>query len=289
METTITIKEMEFVIKDFLKENYNITKMPKFCFNGRLGRRTVGQYWATGKKANTIELAKKFEDIEGAIGTLLHEVVHYALHILKREWHDGEFEFEKELVKFDLPTNYRRDYFRRKFNVLYGEMQTKYFEKEVVEYYTDIILAERGEEVPKRVDENVVMLPIPSRVKAAEKAAAAAKTKEQEKPKAKVKLEKTKISKTLHEIKKANYAKGSKEWKMLTEIINNIRKTPTQNTKRLLGLYEIFLYNYICSRNKGTFDMRNKGFEDVILLINSKVNDKYTNDWIAEFKGMGVL
>lgn len=272
METTITFNEMEFIIKDFLNKNYNIIKMPKFEFNGRLGKRTMGQYWATGIKANTIQIAKKFYDIEDAVGTLLHEVVHYALHTLERDWHDGEYEFEKELIKYNLPTNYRRDYFARKFKMTYGELQSVHFVVDAVEYYANIIKDQRANQQPVEVE--------------VEQKVANVKVKEG------VKLEKTKISTMLHEFKMDNLIKGTNEYELLTSVVDAIDNTPAKNKEAITKIYEDFLNTYIEDRfkeEKNVYDLVGKGLNDVLVLMNTKVDNDDINGIITGFRLQGQL
>lgn len=266
--TTITFNEMGMIIKDFLHNTYSINEMPKYCFNGRLGKRTMGQYWYAGQKENTIEIAKKFNDIESAIGTLLHEVVHYAFHKLGKKWHDGGFEFEKELIKFELPTNYRRSYFLKKFNITYGELQCEHFVKDMVEYYANIIKEQRKN--PQTTIVEKVANKKPSIV-----------------VKDGVKLEKTKISTMLHEFKMDNLIKGTDEYKLFTTIVDDIDNTPAKEKEVIINIYETFLKAYINDRH--TYGIVNQGLHDVILLINSKVCNKYINDTISGFAQEGQL
>lgn len=264
MKTTITFNEMKFIIKDFLNKNYNVIKMPKFEFNGRLGKSTMGQYWHSGIKANTIQMAKIFDDIEEAVGTLLHEVVHYALHIQKRNWDDGEYEFEKELIKYNLPTNYSRGYFTRKFKMTYDELQRVHFVTDAVEYYANIIKEQRVSQQPVE----------PKVEPKAKQKVANIKVKEG------VKLEKTKISKMLHKFKMSNLVKGTNEYKLLTSVVKAINNTPAKNKEAIVKIYKDFLSVYIEDRFKGeenVYNLVGRGLNDVLVLINTKIDDDDDN------------
>ena len=48
------------------------------------------------------------DDFSLVVPTLSHELVHYALFKLGKGYHDGEEDFEKELERLNLPSNYHR-------------------------------------------------------------------------------------------------------------------------------------------------------------------------------------
>ena len=49
-----------------------------------------------------------YDDFSLVVPTLSHELVHYALFRLGKGYHDGEDDFEKELERLKLPSNYHR-------------------------------------------------------------------------------------------------------------------------------------------------------------------------------------
>lgn len=270
METTIRREEVDFIIKDFLVKQYKIMDMPDFKFNGRLGRRTLGQYFHSGIHAGTIEIAKNFRTLERAISTLLHEAVHYALHLLDRDFHDGEYEFEKELIKYDLPTNYGKDFFVRKFKESRIQLRGKYLVKDMVTYYADIINEKREQEQGIKKIEKVANI----------------KVKEG------VKLEKTKISIMLHDFKMNNLIKGTNEYKLLTSVVDAIDNTPAKNKEGIVKIYEDFLNTYIEDRfkdDKNIYNLVGKGLNDVLVLMNTKIDNDDISGIITGLRLQGQL
>ena len=223
--TTLTINEIKMITKDFLKEVYNIDKMPVIALNGRLGKRTLGQYFYGGAKKGTIEIAKNLREVERAVGVVLHEAVHYALHITKKDFGDGELEFEKNLAKYNLPTNYGNTYFERKFGVSLKSFKGRYFVKDMIKHYAEMIKANRN--------------PIVKEI-------AIAKV-DKVQPTNNIKLEKTKISSLLHEYKMSVVPKNDPRYKFLTSIVDAIDNTKAKEKDVIIGIYKEFLNTF----NKG--------------------------------------
>lgn len=247
--TTITLEEMKMIAKGFLSEAYRIAKMPNLVLNGRLGRATTGQYFYNGAKKHTIEIAKRFDDVEEAVGTLLHELIHYALHINGSNFDDGSIEFELNLAKYNAPSNYGFSFFKRNFGLSAREFCDKiYLEKDMLERYTNMILE-------KREFEN--------------KSLSVASKKSKEDVLKNIKLEKTKISTLLHEYKMSYVSKNDEAYKILTNTVNAIDNTRAKDKEAIIKIYKEFLDVYY---NTEMFKP-DKALLGIIVLINEKVGN----------------
>lgn len=222
-KTTLTLSEIKMITKDFLKKVYNIDEMPVMALNGRLGKRTLGQYFFRGDKKGTIEIAKNLREVERAVGVVLHEAVHYALHITKKDFGDGELEFEKNLAKYNLPTNYGNTYFVKNFGSTLKSFKEGYFVKDMIKHYTEMIKTSRNPIVEVAV------------------------AKVDKMPTNNIKLEKTKISSLLHEYKMELIPKNDPRHKFITSIVDAIDNTKAKERDVIIGIYKEFLNTF----NKG--------------------------------------
>lgn len=98
-------QEIEAYAKRFLKEAYNMELTIPIVINGRLSA-TLGRYGTKGSRGNEkpvrIEISKKYltyGSLEDIKGTIRHELIHHALHLLGKPFDDGHPEFEAELIK----------------------------------------------------------------------------------------------------------------------------------------------------------------------------------------------
>lgn len=178
--TTLNIQEMKIISKDFLKKVYDIeleeTNL-EIKLNGRLGRRTLGRF----KHNSTLRLIEmcsdiksfdydsKYNNLQSNISTLLHELVHFSLHHLKKKYRDGQTDFELELIKYNINSNYNKDMLFKKFEHLLNVEEYKTFTSQftkyeksksnIIEDYEKMILKlreEQSEEVYERISANVV-------------------------------------------------------------------------------------------------------------------------------------
>src|SRR5690625_1649013 len=86
-ETTVTIQELEEFSIDFLASNYDLAFTIPIKRNNRLTR-ALGRYrhYLSGNPIN-IELSGRLLDYgtkETILDTLKHELIHHALHMLKK-------------------------------------------------------------------------------------------------------------------------------------------------------------------------------------------------------------
>lgn len=95
--------------KEFLDEAYGMELVIPIELNGRLTR-TLGRFHFNKRGSNRVpvklDFAKKlleFGTIEDIKGVIRHELIHYAMFVAGRPFHDGEEEFEAELVKYNAP------------------------------------------------------------------------------------------------------------------------------------------------------------------------------------------
>lgn len=247
--TTLTLKEIKMIIKDFLIKAYDINEMPMVTLNGRLGRRTLGQYFYAGNKKGTIEIAKNLKEVEKAVGVVLHEAVHYALHKMKGDFKDGTLAFESNLAKYNLPTNYRSEFFERRFGASLRSFKEEYFVEDMIKHYSKMILKERNPQYDELMVANEVVNPAKEVVN--------------------VKLEKTRISSLLHEYKMSVVPKNDKRYGVLTNTVDAIDNTRAKDKDTIIQIYKDFLNAYY-NDDIFTPDPRISG---IVILINTKVGN----------------
>lgn len=103
----MNIKHYELVAEanTFLQDNYELKLEVPIVFNTRLKRalgRMVFNKSMNGNKPIKIEMSTDFimnHPKDHIIDVLKHELVHYALCVLKKPFSDGDFYFEKELKR----------------------------------------------------------------------------------------------------------------------------------------------------------------------------------------------
>ena len=265
----ITYNEAMYILNDFLEKAYRITKLPQFTFNYGLGEDVMGRYFG-GKEQQRIELRKEFDTLRRGIDTLLHEAVHYALHTLGKEWNDGDRDFELELVRYGLSSNYSDKVVS---NIIgFGNVDDTFFyynEGNMPRYYYDKVMEQR------EIDSQNELL------------IACSKPNNND---AKVKMEKTKVVKLLHELKNQHFDPKSKEYLHITIRESKIKRIPAKNVDALIEAYEDFLGIYV---NSGLCDnslnLCGRGLDEVVLLMNSKVKNAYLNQKIKEWEKYDVL
>lgn len=96
--------------EEYLEETYNLPLTIPIKIDGRL-KRSLGAFHAVRNKATgvgrpkMIKLSKNLIEhypIKQVMDTLLHELTHYALFMLKKPYRDGEVYFENELHKYGI-------------------------------------------------------------------------------------------------------------------------------------------------------------------------------------------
>lgn len=113
-----SVKELQEVANDFLKENFNLTLDIPIRVSNRMTR-TMGRFVRTQNRI-TKEITPKEIVISGnvikyystheLIDTLKHECVHYALYTLGKPFADGEAYFENTLNKLSVSSTMTTQY-----------------------------------------------------------------------------------------------------------------------------------------------------------------------------------
>lgn len=109
---SMTINEMVKFSNEWLKDNYNLELDVPIEINNRLSS-ALGKIkfrkTRDGVIPTRIEMNGNFvrgNTVDEILMTLKHELVHYALIMLKKPFRDGQEYFESELLKHHLPSNY---------------------------------------------------------------------------------------------------------------------------------------------------------------------------------------
>lgn len=110
-------KELETYANKFLEKNYNTSLTVPIKISGRLtstGGYFKGRIEKGIRKPMEIQMSERFmagalhdgqEGLEAILDTLKHELVHYVLFKLGKEFRDGDSEFESELARLDIGTS----------------------------------------------------------------------------------------------------------------------------------------------------------------------------------------
>ena len=110
-------KELEAYANKFLEENYNVSLTVPIKISGRLtsaGGYFKGRIEGGVRRPLEIHISERFiasalhdgqEGLEAILDTLKHELVHYALFKLDRDFRDGDHDFESELAKLNIGTS----------------------------------------------------------------------------------------------------------------------------------------------------------------------------------------
>lgn len=109
--TQLTIAELTVIARQFLRDEYGIALEIPIRRNNRL-RTTYGTFTHNYKKSECIELSGKlfdYADVSVIIDVLKHECIHYALFELGRDYKDGRSDFEGELKRLNVRSNYDKD------------------------------------------------------------------------------------------------------------------------------------------------------------------------------------
>lgn len=97
-----TQNSLEDMCREFLIKEYGVSLTIPVKINNRLSR-TLGRFViSAGGINNRIEFAGrllKYGTDKQVISVLKHECIHYALYELKRDFKDGQKDFENELIK----------------------------------------------------------------------------------------------------------------------------------------------------------------------------------------------
>ena len=110
-------KELEAYSRMFLEKNYNESLTIPIKISGRLT--SAGGYFKARiqkgiRKPMEIQMSERFiasalhdgqEGLEAILDTLKHELVHYVLFKLGKEFRDGDYEFESELERLNIGTS----------------------------------------------------------------------------------------------------------------------------------------------------------------------------------------
>ena len=110
-------KDLEAYANEFLEKNYNTNLSIPIKISGRLtssGGYFHGRIEKGVRKPMDIQMSERFiasalhdgqEGLEAILDTLKHELVHYVLFKLGKEFSDGDYEFESELARLDIGTS----------------------------------------------------------------------------------------------------------------------------------------------------------------------------------------
>lgn len=96
--------ELRKQANEFLKENYSLELKVPIVINNRL-KSTIGCVTFIQAQPEKIELAgilMQYGSKEFILDVLKHELVHYALFILEKPYHDGQVYFEDELRRLGI-------------------------------------------------------------------------------------------------------------------------------------------------------------------------------------------
>ena len=107
-------KELEAYASKFLEKNYNTNLTVPIKISGRLtsaGGIFRARIMGGAREPLEIHISERFmagalhdgqEGLEAILDTLKHELVHYALFKLGRDFRDGDHDFENELAKLNI-------------------------------------------------------------------------------------------------------------------------------------------------------------------------------------------
>lgn len=111
---TMDIKKYQKWADDFLMKNFQMGLKIPIKWNGRL-KNSYGRFHSLGYPHQFplfIDLNSDFfasneisNTIENNYGVLGHELVHYALCSLGKEFYDGSYTFENKLIELNLPSS----------------------------------------------------------------------------------------------------------------------------------------------------------------------------------------
>jgi len=111
---TIKLETLEDVANAFLQKEYGLTLDIPIIRNNRY-RRTMGAFVREYDETTNGYIPSKIEiagwvlercHVDAVIDTLKHECVHYALYTLGIPHSDGQAEFEAELKRLGITSNY---------------------------------------------------------------------------------------------------------------------------------------------------------------------------------------
>lgn len=110
--TKLTIADLTEIARQFLRDEYGLALEIPIKRNNRL-RSTLGAFVHERKKKSLyIELSGvlfEYADDSVIVDVLKHECIHYALYELDRGYIDGNSEFEGELKRLCVRSNYDKD------------------------------------------------------------------------------------------------------------------------------------------------------------------------------------
>lgn len=117
--TYLSLQKLTEIAEQFLRQEYGLTLDIPVVRNNRL-RSTLGAFVRVKNddsgeyEPDIIELSGKLIDYAAdsvIIDVLKHECIHYALHAKGKRFRDGESDFENELKRLGVRSNYDNDYF----------------------------------------------------------------------------------------------------------------------------------------------------------------------------------
>lgn len=117
--TYLSLQQLSEIASEFLHQEYGLELDIPVVRNNRL-RSTLGAFVRvknddTGEyEPDIIELSGKLIDYAAdsvIIDVLKHECIHYALHAKGKRFRDGESDFENELKRLGVRSNYGNNYF----------------------------------------------------------------------------------------------------------------------------------------------------------------------------------
>lgn len=112
----MTVNEMVEFAKEFLRNEYGLDLEIPIKVNNRLSRSngrflTIKQVSTNRSRAHSIEISGKilkYDTKDFVLGTLKHELVHYALFRKGAPYRDGDTYFENELKRVGAPSTMTR-------------------------------------------------------------------------------------------------------------------------------------------------------------------------------------
>lgn len=121
-------QELNKYAKRFIKKHYNLDLTINIDINARL-KKAYGYYKCiidnkTKKLIRPINISinKNYliaclhdgtEGMEAILDTLYHECIHYSLSVLGKNFRDGEDDFENEILKKKISSNYNKEFANR--------------------------------------------------------------------------------------------------------------------------------------------------------------------------------
>lgn len=166
------VSQMEKYSNSFLKENFNIELKIPIEIDGRLTKTGGSFHFKVNRKDKTYESVKikvserfvacalkdESEGVNAILDVLNHELVHYALCELKKDFNDGSTEFEETLARLHIGSSgatRKEKRLSQRRNVWY-KMQDLYYCPITKKQYVNNHTQKRQEWIGQRVGYQIV-------------------------------------------------------------------------------------------------------------------------------------